>query len=1310
MPIEAAANLRALIESSDDLIWSVDLDFRLVSFNDALRRNILESYGIEAAAGMLAEELLPAARALLWAPLFRKALQEGPYRTEYPLVDGRTVELAFNPIVVDGVATGVSVFGKDITERKRAEASLRLLAAIVESTEDGIVTYGQDGTILTWNRGAEGIFGYRAEEAVGRSLSMIVPAERWAGVLAYSEQVRQGNWVPLRPGIGVRRDGKRIHISVTSSPIRDSAGKATSISIIVRDVTRRQEAEEAQALLASIVENSNDVVNAISLDGTITSWNRAAERLFGYSSQEVLGQSIAMLGMPGREGRIAEVIGCIRRGCAIPAHDTVVRHRDGHAIDVALSILSIRDRTGNLTGASAILSDIRQRKQAERALAESEDRFRGFFEKNTSVMLLVNQSNGVIVDVNPAAAAFYGYERESMIGMPIQRINGISDEELRQDADKALREEQKFFNRRHRLASGKLRDVELHSSLIDIREKHLFLSIVYDVTERMQAEQQLRESEARYHATFEQAPVGVVHSSFDGNILRCNSRFAEIVGYSVDELLRMNFKDMTPPEDRNESIAIDRRVAENPAGSFKREKRYIRKDGSTTWTSLTVCGLRDSEGIFSYAITLVEDINARKAAEEKLAGVQHALQASEELHRAAFETSQDAISIMRASDGRFLEVNRALVEMLGYERSELIGHSTVELGIWADPEDRERLLGTLHDAGGCRELEVRSRRKDGSIFWATLSTSWIQFEGVPCFLTTTRDITEKKRAADQLWESNRRLEEATLLSNKLAAEAAAANAAKSEFLANMSHEIRTPMNGILGMTSLLLDTRLDAGQRGYVEVLRDTGQVMLELIDDILDFSKLEAKKVELESLEFDLGALLKDIAVLHAVRAERNGLRFLLDVDGLVPRQLRGDPHRLRQILTNLTGNAIKFTAAGEVKLSVSLDEETDSDALLRFTVRDTGIGIAEEKLGVLFDQFIQADASMSRKYGGTGLGLAISKELAQRMGGQIGVSSKEGEGSSFWFTARLAKSSQPTAALAAEYRGVQGSADAEPGAKSPSDGLMGYFAGVGARLLVVEDNVINQQVITGMLHNLGIDADVALNGVEAIEALIARSYDLVFMDIQLPVMDGMEATRRIREGTSGVLNAGVPIVAVTAHALKTDRKNYLDCGMSDYLSKPISVQGLAEVLMRWLPAGHGADGQVDELGTALPGAHDAEDKVYDRAAIMKRLMDDEHLVRIVLDGFIDEAPLQIEALGRCADLGDLKGMERRAHLIRGAATNVGAEAMASLAFAIEQKAQSGDMHLESARLEELKDQFFRVREAITKDDHEPAGMKGTT
>jgi len=831
---------------------------------------------------------------------------------------------------------------------------------------------------------------------------------------------------------------------------------------------------------------------------------------------------------------------------------------------------------------------------------------------------------------------------------------------------------------------------------------------------------------------------------------------------------------------------------------------------------------------------------------------------SEEKYRSVIDNMQD-VFYRANTEGRLVFASPSFARMFGYPSVEDAYGMELSETVYIDPADREEFLKRIEAEGSVHDYEVALKRRDGTLLTVAANSHYyydrqgnvLGIEGV------FRDVTERKRAAEalvfakeQTEAANRELERSIARANQLALEAQSADAAKSEFLANMSHEIRTPMNGVIGMTSLLLDTDLDQEQRELAETVRDSAEALLVIINDILDFSKIEAGKLEMETLDFDLRTTLEDAMDLPAFRAHEKGLELAMLVEPDVPSSLCGDPGRLRQVLVNLIGNAIKFTDEGEVTIEVALESETPTTATVRFTVRDTGIGIPPDKVDGLFAAFTQADSSTTRRFGGTGLGLSISKRLVELMGGKIGVESEVGVGSTFWFIVTFTKQDPATVAaqeseeMPADITGMrilavddnatnrrvvarmleswgcrhtvastpQRALDDLREAKAAGDpyriaildmmmpGMDGETLGrtikadpeladvalvmmtsMGSRgdagrleeagfaayltkpvkqsslynclativhrgaapeagprpriitrhslverqkrrvrVLLAEDNPINQKVALKTLDSLGYRADAVSNGAEVLVALAARKYDIVLMDVQMPEMDGMEATRRIRDPQSDVRDHDIPIVALTAHALKGDRESCLAAGMNDYLSKPMRAEELSETLLRWTTPGEGAAQGAAQEAAQGPAESAAEERAegagkapakspaksaestaeppaaFDERVLIDLLGGDREAAAEIIQEFLDDAPRQVKALAEAVAAGDAEVVNRQAHTLKGASANVGAEALRQVAYQMEMAGADRDLERAGELLSEAETQLARLQDAV--------------
>jgi PAS domain S-box-containing protein len=527
-------------------------------------------------------------------------------------------------------------------------------------------------------------------------------------------------------------------------------------------------------------------------------------------------------------------------------------------------------------------------------------------------------------------------------------------------------------------------------------------------------------------------------------------------------------------------------------------------------------------------------------------------------YRNIFDASPDPIVITRVADSRILLVNEEFIRASGYTREEALGHTAIELNLWPDPAQRQRCFKLLQATGELRNVAMTFQSKHGEQRPFLISAGAVWFNGEPCSMTVSRDVTEMQKI------------QAELVAAREAAEAA--SLAKSEFLSSMSHEIRTPMNAILGVTELLAETQLDDQQVTYLALMRTNGTALLTLINDILDLAKVESGRLSLEDAAFNLAKLVASVMDTLAARAGEKQLAMTTRMEPDVARHLVGDPLRLRQILINLVGNAIKFTERGQVVLSVA-NEAGGEPGMLHFSISDTGIGIPQDMLGYVFSEFTQADSSTARRYGGSGLGLAIVKRLVELMSGRVWVESRVGVGSTFHFTARLRvaeesianQSIEPSSITLETPRPELLNGASKPKVPSAREVVRNGTHGVSSlRILVVDDSVDNRFLLKAFLKRHPYAIDEAENGLAAVKKFTANSYDVVLMDMQMPVMDGYTAVQTIREWERQREVPATPIVALTASALRGDVAKCIAAGCDLHVSKPVDKATLLEALRR--------------------------------------------------------------------------------------------------------------------------------------------------
>jgi len=917
---------------------------------------------------------------------------------------------------------------------------------------------------------------------------------------------------------------------------------------------------------------------------------------------------------------------------------------------------------------------------------------------------------------------------------------------------------------------------------------------VRDITDRRRAERELAESEERFRVISASAQDAILMMDPEGNISFWNAAAEKILGYHAREIIGASLhRTLAPPryhEAYQHGFRAFRNTGDGAAIGRTIELAALRKDGIEIPVELSLASV--NLGGQWHAVGILRDISERRRAER-------ALRESEARLRTILDEIQTGVIIVDAVTRQITSVNPAAVDMIGAPRQEIVGRLCHQF-IYPNKVNRCPVL----DFGGQVDRTERTLlRANGERLTVLKTVVPLVLGGRSCLLECFTDISTQKHAEQSLRE---------------AAEAAeAATRAKAQFLANMSHEIRTPMNGIIGMSGLMLDTPLTKEQHEYAQAIERSARSLLSVVNEILDFSKIEAGKLDVEILDFDLGAVVEEINDMLAVEAHDKGLEYTGLIERDVPVRLRGDPGRLRQIITNLMGNAIKFTQEGGVCITISCVWHNTAEARLRFVVQDSGIGIPKERLQMLFQPFTQVDASTTRRYGGTGLGLAIAKQLVEMMGGQLGIESVEGEGSTSWFEVPLEKQAEnaagnreddlepltgvrvlvvddnaatrralirllggwgcqtaeaATAATAIEQlrsavaegacplvalidRGMTDTDGEMLARRIRDDSLLEsthlillvslgarsevqrwYAAGFAAyltkpvkrlalydciatvvkdgpirteneapaksrrpasgrqgrrlRILVAEDNPTNQLVALKVLDKLGHRAEAVGNGREALGALEGIPYDLVLMDVQMPEMDGFQATRAIREQTSRVLNPAVPIIAMTAHAMKGDREKCLECGMNDYVPKPITPGDLIGAIDRVFSEASGpAPGETYSAAAGDRG-------VFDRAALLDTLSDDTGLLEQVVRQYLVDTPAHLDQLRRAVAQPDCSVARQHAHELKGSAGSLRASRMRAAAKQVEEACAAEDRDAVPALMAKLEREFSLLRSEL--------------
>jgi len=770
------------------------------------------------------------------------------------------------------------------------------------------------------------------------------------------------------------------------------------------------------------------------------------------------------------------------------------------------------------------LADRIRRKEMADCTRKSEELFRKVFTDHRAVKLLIDPENGNILDANKAASAFYGWPRAELLEKSVFDLNVLSREELAPRLAQAREGEQTHFDFEHRLADGTTRFVEVFSSAFTVGDKRMIHSIIHDVTAKKRAEAALLESENRLHLAVDGSGLGLWDWDIRTDTLIFNKRWADLIGSQsvpLEPTPISVWRERVLPEDWAE---VDKRLEDHFAGKtdfYEFSPRMRRKGGDIAWMQVRGKVVeRDAEGNPVRMLGTMEDVTERKRQQE-------VIEREVRRRKVLMDNSNDGILIID-SEHRIVETNRRFAEMLGYTEQEILGMQTWEYEAEYDEKAVREGFADLPSVN--MVIESRHRRKDGTLLDVEVSLTGSEVMGERLVMAIVRDISGRKQA------------QAALRTEKERAEAA--NQAKSEFLANMSHEIRTPLGGILGMLQLLQSTPMNDEQAEYVDTAIQSSRRLNRLLTDVLDLSRVEAGKLSLQRAPFDLRDDIRQVCEMFQLASPKSPVAIRWRVDPAIPRRLSGDSPRLQQVLINLVGNALKFTASGAIEVAAeSLPTQVPGSARVLFSVADTGEGIPPDKLGSLFSPFTQAHEGYTRQFQGAGLGLSICRRLVELMEGNITIDSVAGEGTTVFFTLHL---------------GLAGAEAPSPEPKTTDS----RAPGSPLAILLAEDDRVNHIATKRLLEKEGHRVTGVENGQAVLESLQADDFDVVLMDIQMPVMNGMETTRAIRDGRAGDRHRTIPIIALTAYAMAEDRERILGAGMDGYLTKPMGLGDLQAAL----------------------------------------------------------------------------------------------------------------------------------------------------